>query len=214
MLFRRDDLRATHRFIHMPRLILASGSSVRATLLRAAGLSFDQQPVRIDEEGLRDSLLAEGATAHDIADILAEHKAQRLASRHPDSLVLGCDQVLECDGALFAKPASPADARGQLTTLRNRTHRLHTAAVLYHQGEPVWRHVSTPRLTMRDFTDAFLDDYLAAQWEDIRHCVGCYQIEGAGIRLFSRIEGDLFAIQGLPLLELLTVLTARKDIPA
>ncbi len=193
-------------------LILASASEIRASLLRNAGLDIVLRPARIDEENLRESLLAEGATPHDLADALAEHKALRIAARDPQALVLGCDQILECEGRLFAKPVTPEDARAQLAFLRGRTHRLHTAAVLYAQGEPVWRHVATPRLTMRAFSDAFLEAYLAAHWEDIRHCVGCYQIEGPGIRLFERIEGDLFAIQGLPLLELLTILTQRKDI--
>lgn len=197
----------------MSVLVLASGSTIRATLLRNAGLQIDVQPVRIDEDSLRESLLAEGATPHDIADALAEHKALRAARRNPDRLVLGCDQLLDCDGTIFSKPADPEDARNQLASLRGRTHRLHTAAVLYARGEPVWRHIATPRLTMRDFSDAFLDAYVTENWQDIRHCVGCYQIEGPGIRLFSQIEGDLFAIQGLPLLELLTALTTRKDIP-
>lgn len=197
----------------MSVLVLASGSAIRATLLRNAGLQIDVQPVRVDEESLRESLQAEGATPRDIADALAEHKALRAARRYPDQLVLGCDQLLECDGTIHAKPTDPEDARQQLTALRGRTHRLHTAAVLYARGEPVWRHVATPRLTMRDFSDSFRDAYVAQHWDEIRHCVGCYQIEGPGIRLFSRIEGDLFAIQGLPLLELLTALTTRKDIP-
>lgn len=196
----------------MAVLILASSSAIRATLLHNAGLQVAVQPARIDEDGLRDSLLAEGAGAHDIADALAEQKALRIAARYPDGLVLGCDQILECDGRLFAKPTSPEDAHDHLCLLRGRTHRLHTAAVLYDRGRPVWRHVSTPRLTMRAFTDSFLRAYIQQNWDDIRHCVGAYQIEGPGIRLFSAIEGDLFAIQGLPLLELLTALTARKDI--
>ncbi|MCW1931246.1 Maf family protein [Pararhodobacter zhoushanensis] len=197
----------------MSILTLASSSAIRATLLRNAGVEIQLKPARIDEDGLRESLTAEGATPHDIADALAEHKALRIASRDPQALVLGCDQLLECDGQLFNKPLNPQDARCQLTALRGRTHRLHTAAVLYAQGQPVWRHVSTPRLTMRDVSDAFLDSYIAANWDEIRHCVGCYQIEGPGIRLFSKIDGDLFAIQGLPLLELLAILTQRKEIP-
>jgi len=195
----------------MSVLTLASGSTIRAALLRAAGIEFDVRPARVDEDMLRESLLAEGATPHDLADALAEQKALKVASRQP-GLVLGCDQILECDGRIFTKPASPAEAGAQLDALRGRTHRLHTAAVLYAGGEPVWRHVATPRLTMRDFSDSFRDAYIAAHWQDIRHCVGCYQIEGAGIRLFRHIEGDVFAIQGLPLLELLTALTQRKDI--
>ncbi|WP_417586774.1 Maf family protein [Pararhodobacter oceanensis] len=197
----------------MSILTLASGSSIRATLLRNAGIDFDVKIARIDEEMIRLSLEAEGATPRDIADALAEHKAAKIANKQPEALVLGCDQLLECEGQIFAKPQNPADAMAQLQALRGKTHRLHTAAVLYAQGQPVWRHVATPRLTMRDFSEAFAKDYVAQNWEEIRHCVGCYQIEGAGIRLFSKIEGDIFAIQGLPLLELLTILTRRKDIP-
>lgn len=197
----------------MTVLTLASGSAIRAQLLRNAGVEISTQPARIDEEAIIDSLKAEGATPHDIADALAEFKAERVAHRNPDALVLGCDQLLECDGKIYSKPTSPDDARTQLQSLRAKTHRLHTAAVLYAQQKPVWRHVATPRLTMRAFSDAFLDTYVDTHWDDIRHCVGCYQIEGPGIRLFSQIDGDLFAIQGLPLLELLTVLTQRKDIP-
>lgn len=196
----------------MSILILASASTIRATLLRSAGLEIEVRPARIDEENLRESLLAEGASAHDLADALAEHKALKIAARDPAALVLGCDQILECEGQLYAKPASPEDAIAQLTALRGKTHRLQTAAVLCAGGEPVWRHVATPRLTMRDFSDAYRDAYVARHWDDIRHCVGCYQIEGPGIRLFQKIEGDLFSVQGLPLLELLAILTQRKDI--
>ncbi|MFN4101673.1 MAG: Maf family protein, partial [Pararhodobacter sp.] len=140
----------------MSVLTLASGSTIRAALLRDAGLAIDMRPARIDEDNLRESLLAEGASPHDLADALAEQKALKIATRLP-GLVLGCDQILECEGRIFAKPASPQDARAQLDALRGRTHRLHSAAVLYAGGEPVWRHVSTPRLTMRDFSDAFRD---------------------------------------------------------
>lgn len=197
----------------MTVLTLASGSTVRAALLRNAGVEFNVHPVRVDEDAIREALLAEGASPRDIADALAESKAQRAANRDPQALVLGCDQVLECDGTLYAKPTDPADALRQLKSLRGKTHRLFTAAVLHVHAQPVWRHVATSRLTMRAASDGFLDAYVARHWDDIRHCVGCYQIEGPGIRLFSKIEGDLFAIQGLPLLELLTVLTQRKDIP-
>jgi septum formation protein len=197
----------------MPVLTLASASTIRAELLRRAGIDFDIRPARIDEDALRQALQAEGAGPRDVADALAEQKALRIAHRHPETLVLGCDQVLECDGALFSKPRSPEEARAQLARLRGRTHRLYSAAVLCQQGQPIWRHVSAPQLTMRDFSDAFLDDYVTHNWPEVRHCVGVYQIEGPGIRLFERVAGDHFAILGLPLLELLSVLTRRGDIP-
>ncbi|MBN8292226.1 Maf family protein [Rhodobacter sp. NTK016B] len=196
----------------MTVLTLASGSAIRATLLRNAGLQIAVQPARIDEEMLRESLQAEGAGAHDLADALAEHKALKVARRNPQGMVLGCDQILECDGRIFAKPRDKDEARAQLDALRGKTHRLHTAAVLFAQGEPVWRHVATPRLTMRDVSDSYRDAYIERNWDEIRHCVGAYQIEAEGVRLFSAIEGDLFSIQGLPLLELLQILTRRKDI--
>jgi len=197
----------------MTILTLASGSAIRARLLRNAGLEISVSPARIDEAAILDSLQADGATPHDIADALAEFKSQRVAARFPQSLVLGCDQLLECQGVLYSKPVDQPDARAQLEHLRGKPHRLHTAAVLYADQQPVWRHVSTPRLTMRHFSDDFLNRYVADHWQDIRNCVGCYQIEGPGIRLFSQVQGDLFAIQGLPLLELLTILIQRKDIP-
>lgn len=198
--------------IHMTVLILASGSETRATLLRNAGLEISVQPARIDEENLRLSLQHDGATALDLADALAEHKALKISQKNPEGLVLGCDQVLDLNGAVFTKPDSPEHARTQLLTLRGQTHRLLSAAVLYHKGQPVWRHTAVARMTMRRFSDAFLTRYLDQHWQDIRHSVGCYQLEGPGIRLFSRIEGDYFGILGLPLLELLNVLTLRKDI--
>lgn len=193
-------------------LILATSSTIRVQLLRRAGVDFIVDPVRLDEAALRESLRAEGATPHDIADALAESKALKSAARHPQARVIGFDQILDCGGEIHAKPGSRAEAVAQLRALRGQTHRLHTAVVLYENGRPVWRHVATPRLTMRTFSDEFLDAYLARNWDQIRHCVGCYQIEAEGIRLFSQIEGDLFAIQGVPLLELLTALTQRKEL--
>lgn len=197
----------------MTLLLLASSSTVRASLLRNAGLVIEVRPARIDEAAIIESLLAEGASPSDIADALAEHKALRIARLAPDALVLGCDQLLECEGQLFSKPTSPEDAGRQLRSLAGRSHVLHTAAVLYSRGQPVWRHLATPRLTMRSLSDGWLDGYIARNWNSIRHCVGCYQIEGEGIRLFQTIEGDLFSIQGLPLLPLLDILLTRQEIP-
>lgn len=194
-----------------PQIILASGSEIRARMLAQAQVPFRAEPVRVDEEAIRQSLLAEGAGPRDIADTLAELKALRV--RAPAAtLVLGADQILDCEGALYSKPETPSDARAQLAALSGRTHRLHAAAVVCCDGAPIWRHVGVVRLTMRDLSPAFIDAYIDRNWNSIRHAVGCYKLEEEGVRLFSRIEGDYFSILGLPLIELLTWLAARGDI--
>lgn len=198
----------------MTSLLLASQSAIRLTLLRNAGVEVQAHPARIDEQALQAALAAEDASPRDIADALAEAKAQKLAQRHPDALVLGCDQVLALGPRLFAKPESRFAARQQLAALSGQTHQLLSAAVLYHQGEPVWRHVGVARLTMRIASDAYLDAYLDRNWPGIGACCGAYQLEHEGIRLFSAIEGDYFTILGLPLLPLLSFLALRGFIPS
>lgn len=195
-------------------LLLASSSAIRLQLLRNAGLEVSAQPARIDEDSLRQSLEAEAARPRDIADALAEMKAAKLSDRFPQALVLGCDQVLDLKGRVFTKPATPADARSQLLALRGQTHALLSAAVLYDAGQPIWRHVGQARLTMRDFSDSYLDSYIARNWPEISHSVGAYLLEAEGVRLFDRIEGDYFTILGLPLLPLLSYLATRGFIPA
>ncbi|MGB4828828.1 MAG: Maf family protein [Paracoccaceae bacterium] len=195
-------------------IFLASASEIRLQLFRAAGIPVEARPARIDEDTIRAAMLAEGATPRDLADTLAEMKARKIAEKNPAALILGCDQVLEMNRRLFAKPESVDDARDQLRTMRCQTHRLLSAAVLFENGEPVWRHVGEARLTMRAFSDAYLDDYLARNWPSIRHAVGCYKLEEEGIRLFSAVEGDHFTILGLPLLPLLSYLATRGLIPA
>lgn len=193
-------------------IILASASEIRAEMLRNAGVRFDVIRARIDEEAIKAALFAESAKPRDVADTLAEMKARKVAERHPQSFVIGSDQVLEFDGNLLSKPASIDEARAQLATLNGKTHRLMSAAVVYHEGEPVWRHVGVVRMHMREASQDYLDDYLARNFEDIRHCVGCYQLEHEGIRLFRRIEGDYFHVLGMPLVELLGFLTLREAI--
>lgn len=190
-------------------MILASTSSTRLAMLRAAGLDPTPVAPRVDEATIRDALVAEGAHPRDIADTLAEMKARKVAEKHPTDLVLGCDQVLALDRETFAKPETPDDARAQLGQLRGKTHKLLSALVVYESAEPVWRFVGEARLTMHDFSDIYLDAYLQRNWESVRHSVGCYKIEEEGVRLFSAITGDHFTILGLPLLPLLAWLGNR-----
>lgn len=190
-------------------ILLASSSETRIKMLRAAGLQVSAQAARIDEESILAGLIAERATPRDIADTLAEMKARKIAEKAPGALVLGCDQVLDFKGQPWGKPPTIETAKIQLSTLRGETHRLLSAAVLYYEGKPQWRHVGVARLTMRNFSDEWLDGYLDRNWESIRHSAGGYLLEEEGIRLFSSVEGDYFTILGLPLLPLLGYLGDR-----
>jgi septum formation protein len=203
-----------HGDIHMPdRIILASTSQIRSKLLDGAGVSHDVVASRIDEDSVKKALEADGAPPRDIADTLAEMKARKIAEKGQGGLVIGCDQVLSLKGEVLSKPKTIEDARGQLNALRGETHQLLSAAVIYEDLKPVWRHVGVARLSMRDFSDDYCDDYLARNWDSIRWAVGGYKIEEEGIRLFRMVQGDTFTIQGLPLLELLSYLTLRGTLP-
>lgn len=193
-----------------PELILASQSTARAHLLTEAGIDARLVPANVDEDSVKAGLLAESAAPHDIADALAELKALRVSQRHGDAYVIGCDQILSLKGQVFSKSADMAEARLQLQTLRGQTHSLISAICLAHGGTVIWRHISRPRLTMRDFSDAFLDTYLAQAGELVLSSVGAYQLEGLGSQLFSRIEGDYFSILGLPLLPLQDILRRQQ----
>ncbi|WP_149540400.1 Maf family protein [Siccirubricoccus phaeus] len=186
-----------------PRLVLASQSSARRAVLAAAGLVFTAEAAAVDEAAIKEGCRAEGIPAEDAAMLLAEAKAERIARRRPEALVLGADQMLVCDGAWFDKPADLAAARAQLLTLRGKPHVLVTALVAWRDGRRIWQHLARPRLAMRDFSEAFLDAYLAAEGEAVLGSVGAYRLEGLGPHLFRTVEGEHSAILGLPLLPLL-----------
>jgi septum formation protein len=184
-------------------LVLASASTARARLVAAAGVDFRVEPAELDESFLRQACRAEGRDAAGCALALAEAKARQVAGRSGRAVVIGADQLLVCAKVWFGKPADLGQARTQLQALRGRTHELVTAVCAVQDGSRLWHAVSTPRLTMRYFTDAFVDDYITAEGADILGSVGAYRLEGRGVQLFEHIEGDYFAILGLPLLELL-----------
>lgn len=190
-------------------LILASGSEARARLLRNAGLVFDQVPVRVDEAGLRDSLQADGASPRDIADVLAEAKARKASMKSASSLILAADQILSFDGGLIAKSEHRIEAANQLRSLQGKKHSLFSALVIYEDQKPVWRHVGVAHLTMRTLTHNDIEAYLDIAWPDVSDSVGCYHLEGIGVQLFERVDGDMFTVQGMPLIPLLSYLRIR-----
>jgi septum formation protein len=191
------------------RLILASASAARASLLSAAGVDFAIEPASIDEARLKCEARQAGESAIGCAGTLAAAKACCISLRHPAALVIGADQLLAVGSEWFDKPGDRAEARAQLLALRGRTHVLATAACVAHNGNVLWRATSTPELTMRRFSDGFLEEYIAAEADALLGSVGAYRLEGRGVQLFSRITGDHFAVLGLPLIELLGFLRER-----
>lgn len=194
-------------------LILASGSAARRQMLQSAGLEFSVELPRMDEEAAKASLRAEGLRPRDQADALAELKALSVSRTHT-GLVIGADQMLAIEGDVLDKPKDAAEAREHLARLRGRTHELITAAVIAQNGVAIWRHIDTPKLKMRAFSDAFLDDYMGRAGENVLRSVGAYQLEGLGAQLFERVEGDYFSVLGLPLLPLLAFLREHNVVRA
>jgi len=191
----------------MTQIVLASGSGVRTRLLKNAGLIFDVIPSTVDEDVLKRA--QQDASVEDLAMILARAKAAEVAAKYPEALTIGADQILECDGKRFDKPKDRAEAASHLRMFRGRAHRLITACVVYRGGEEIWRHTSIPKLSMWAFDDAFIDTYLTEAGDGVLTSVGAYQLEGLGVHLFERIEGDYFSILGLPLLPLLSFLRLK-----
>lgn len=197
------------RDICVTSVILASGSEIRARLLKDAGVSFNVEIAKLDETAIIAALIAENAKPNDIVDVLAEYKAQRVAAKNPNSLVIGCDQILVCDKQIYEKASSIEEARENLKAMRGKAHQLMSAIVIFEDGKPVWRHIGRAQLIMREFSDTFLDEYLARNAGSILSSVGCYKLEEAGAQLFTRIQGDYFTILGIPLLEVLGFLRTR-----
>lgn len=190
------------------QIVLASGSASRRLLLANAGVEAEAVRPGVDEDALKAALRAEGVGVGDQAMALAEMKAMRVSGRR-EGLVIGGDQMLALGPEAFDKPQDMAGARDHLRRLSGQTHTLETALVVCEGGEPVWRHLARPRLTMRALSEAFIDDYVERCGEALLSTVGAYQLESLGSQLFTRIEGDYFSILGLPLLPLLDYLRVR-----
>jgi len=196
-----------------PALILASASRSRRRLLEQAGVVAEVVPVALDEAAVKHSLRAEGADASQVAQALAELKARRVAQQRPGALVLGADQMMDCEGRWFDKPADRATAAAHLAALSGRSHRLLSAASVVRDDQVIWQHVATARLAMRRLSPGFIERYLDAAGEAVLGSVGAYQLEGLGAQLFERIDGDFFTVLGLPLLPLLAFLRPHGVVP-
>jgi len=190
-------------------IILASASTARARLLAAAGVPFTIEPAAIDEERIKRASREAGSSAMTCARALAVEKARDVSARHPEALVIGGDQILVVGDEWFDKPTNLAEARAQLLWLRGRAHVLATAACVVRSDKQLWHATCAPEMTMRSFSEAFLDRYIAAEGDALLGSVGAYRLEGLGVQLFKRMIGDHFAVLGLPLLELLDFLRSR-----
>jgi len=189
-----------------PPLILASASPTRKEMLLRAGLTFTVDAADVDEPAIKAACRARGETSRAAALALATAKALSVSQRCADALVIGADQMLDCDGRWFDKPVDQADAKAALTALAGRTHTLISAVACARGGRLTWSEAATAQLTMRVFSQAFLETYMTGMGDNVRQTVGAYRLEGPGVQLFSRIEGDYFTILGLPLLPLLAYL--------
>jgi len=192
-----------------PELVLASSSKARARILMSAGLTYVVEPADLDENPIKKLEAEKGSTAEQVSQVLALAKAHSISQRHPGSVVIGCDQMLDCEGVWYDKPATDAVVAEQLKSLRGKSHKLISAVSVVRDGKELWNFVGVTRLTMRDFSDSFLDDYIDKVGRLVKGSVGAYHFEGLGIQLFEKIEGDYFTVLGLPLLPLLEFLRSE-----
>ena len=190
-------------------IILASKSQIRSELLLKAGLKFTAIDAKIDEEEAKSSYINKGCSARDLADILAAMKAKKLSCKYLDKLVIGCDQIMECNGQILSKANNPTDLADQLKFLRSKSHTLYSACVVYFANKAEWRFIGSATITMRNLSDEYISKYVDDNWDEVKHCVGGYKIENSGISFLSKINGDYFSILGLPIIQLLDYLVNR-----
>lgn len=193
-------------------ILLASGSKTRADLLRGAGLDIQVEPANVDEDAIKQSLREEGASAALVAEALSDLKALKMSLRYPDTLVIGADQTLDCNGVWFDKPPDMDHLRGHLMALSGQTHSLFAGVSVMRNGQRLWGMVDPAEMVMRKLTPDFIDRYVAAVGEDALGSVGGYRLEGLGAQLFSKVSGDYFTVLGLPLLPLLGFLRQNQAI--
>ena len=190
-------------------IILASKSQIRSELLLKAGLKFTAIDANIDEKEVKSSYINKGYSARDLADILAAMKAKKLSCKYLDKLVIGCDQIMECNGQILSKANNPTDLADQLKFLRSKSHTLYSACVVYFANKAEWRFIGSATITMRNLSDEYISKYVDDNWDEVKHCVGGYKIENSGISFLSKINGDYFSILGLPIIQLLDYLVNR-----
>ena len=190
-------------------IILASKSQIRSELLLKAGLKFTAIDANIDEKEVKSSYINKGYSARDLADILAAMKAKKLSCEYLDKLVIGCDQIMECNGQILSKANNPTDLADQLKFLRSKSHTLYSACVVYFANKAEWRFIGSATITMRNLSDEYISKYVDDNWDEVKHCVGGYKIENTGISFLSKINGDYFSILGLPIIQLLDYLVNR-----
>ena len=190
-------------------IILASKSQIRSELLRKAGLKITVFDANIDEQEVKLSYMNEGYSARDLADVLADMKAKKLSCKYLDKLVIGCDQIMEFNGQILSKANNPTNLIEQLRFLRNNSHTLYSACVVYFANKPEWRFIGSATITMRNLSDEYISKYVDSNWNEVKHCVGGYRIENSGIAMLSKINGDYFSILGLPIIQLIDHLVNR-----